>query len=183
MDEFLVDPAVYEVAGEDQEHSTIDHRVLVIDHRDKAEILASLVDRDGKTLVFARTRAYAEMLAEQWPWPADLGDLLAAARVLEALRESAATGALVSTNDSRGQLAVALVLAPRRGARALARLDATLVHGAAERIALRSEAALPLAGNAMADALPLFEALAGGAPEVLTMPLSATLALRLQVST
>jgi len=66
VDEFLVDPAVYEVAGEDQSSSTIDHRVLVIDHRDKAEILASLVDRDGRTLVFARTRAYAEMLAEQF---------------------------------------------------------------------------------------------------------------------
>lgn len=66
VDEFLVEPAVFEVAGEDQDSSTIDHRVLVIDHRDKAEILASLVDREGKTLVFARTRAYAEMLAEQF---------------------------------------------------------------------------------------------------------------------
>ena len=66
VDEFLVDPAVYEVAGEDQDSSTIEHRVLVIEHRDKAEILTSLVDRDGKTLVFARTRAYAEMLAEQF---------------------------------------------------------------------------------------------------------------------
>ena len=66
VDEFLVDPAVYEVAGEDQDSSTIDHRVLVIDHRDKAEILTSMVDRDGKTLVFARTRAFAEMLAEQF---------------------------------------------------------------------------------------------------------------------
>ncbi|MFN8086305.1 MAG: DEAD/DEAH box helicase [Microbacterium sp.] len=66
VDEFLVEPAVYEVAGEDQDSGTIDHRVLVIDHRDKAEILTSLVDRDGKTLVFARTRAYAEMLAEQF---------------------------------------------------------------------------------------------------------------------
>jgi len=66
VDEFLVEPAVYEVAGEDQESSTIDHRVLVIDHRDKAEILNSLVDRDGKTLVFSRTRAYTEMLAEQF---------------------------------------------------------------------------------------------------------------------
>ncbi|MFE7845416.1 DEAD/DEAH box helicase [Microbacterium sp. NPDC057407] len=66
VDEFLVEPAVYEVAGEDQESGTIDHRVLVIDHRDKAEILTSLVDRDAKTLVFARTRAYAEMLAEQF---------------------------------------------------------------------------------------------------------------------
>ncbi|GAA5034174.1 DEAD/DEAH box helicase [Microbacterium fluvii] len=66
VDEFLVEPAVYEVAGEDQDSGTIDHRVLVIDHRDKAEILTSLVDREGKTLVFARTRAYAEMLAEQF---------------------------------------------------------------------------------------------------------------------
>ena len=66
VDEFLVEPAVFEVAGEDQDSGTIDHRVLVIDHRDKAEILASLVDRAGKTLVFARTRAYAEMLAEQF---------------------------------------------------------------------------------------------------------------------
>lgn len=66
VDEFLVDPAVYEVAGEDQESGTIDHRVLVVDHRDKADILASLVDRDGKTLVFSRTRAYTEMLVEQF---------------------------------------------------------------------------------------------------------------------
>ncbi|SIT84694.1 DEAD/DEAH box helicase [Microbacterium sp. RU33B] len=66
VDEFLVEPAVYEVAGEDQDSGTIEHRVLVIDHRDKAEILTSLVDRPGKTLVFTRTRAYAEMLAEQF---------------------------------------------------------------------------------------------------------------------
>jgi superfamily II DNA/RNA helicase len=66
VDEFLVDPAVYEVAGEDQDSSTIEHRVLVIEHRDKADILTSLVDRAGKTLVFARTRAYADMLAEQF---------------------------------------------------------------------------------------------------------------------
>ncbi|GAA1467346.1 DEAD/DEAH box helicase [Microbacterium thalassium] len=66
VDEFLVEPAVYEVAGEDQDSGTIDHRVLVIDHRQKPDILTSLVDREGKTLVFARTRAYAEMLSEQF---------------------------------------------------------------------------------------------------------------------
>ncbi|GAA5210926.1 DEAD/DEAH box helicase [Microbacterium kyungheense] len=64
--EFLTNPAVYEVAGETQGSGTIDHRVLVVDHRDKAELLRSLVDRDGKTLVFTRTRAYAEMLVEQF---------------------------------------------------------------------------------------------------------------------
>jgi superfamily II DNA/RNA helicase len=66
VDEFLVDPQVYEVAGETQDTGTIDHRVLVVEHRSKAEILDQLVDREGKTLVFTRTRAYAEMLAEQF---------------------------------------------------------------------------------------------------------------------
>ncbi|WP_394553285.1 DEAD/DEAH box helicase [Agromyces sp. MMS24-JH15] len=64
VDEFLVDPAVHEVAGEDQASSTIEHRVFVIDHRDKRDVVALLADRDGKTLVFARTRAFAEDLAE-----------------------------------------------------------------------------------------------------------------------
>ncbi|TFD35688.1 DEAD/DEAH box helicase [Cryobacterium sp. TMT1-19] len=63
--EFLVNPAVHEVAGEDQASSTIDHRVLVIEHRDKSAIIGQLVDRQGKTLIFSRTRAYAEQLAEQ----------------------------------------------------------------------------------------------------------------------
>jgi len=65
VDEFLVNPSVHEVAGEDQASSTIDHRVLIVESRDKSEIIRQLADRDGKTLIFARTRAYAEMLAEQ----------------------------------------------------------------------------------------------------------------------
>lgn len=66
VDEFLVNPSVHEVAGEDQDSATIDHQVLVIDHRNKDQMLEQLVNRDGKTLVFARTRAYAERLAEQF---------------------------------------------------------------------------------------------------------------------
>ena len=65
VDEFLVEPTVHEVAGEDQASSTIDHRVLVVEHRDKGAIIEQLADREGKTLVFARTRAFAEMLADQ----------------------------------------------------------------------------------------------------------------------
>ena len=63
--EFLPEPSVHEVAGEDQASSTIDHRVLVIEQRDKSRIIEQLADRNGKTLVFARTRAFAEQLAEQ----------------------------------------------------------------------------------------------------------------------
>jgi len=56
---------VHEVAGEDQASSTIDHRVLVVEHRDKPFVIEQLASRDGKTLIFARTRAYAEQLADQ----------------------------------------------------------------------------------------------------------------------
>ncbi|WP_168916564.1 DEAD/DEAH box helicase [Microcella flavibacter] len=63
--EFLRDPAVYEVAGEDQESSTIDHRILLVEQRDKRAIIEQLAGGAGKTLVFARTRAFAEELAEQ----------------------------------------------------------------------------------------------------------------------
>lgn len=64
VDEFLVEPAVHEVAGEDQASGTIEHRVLVVDHRDKRDIVSVLADRPGKTLVFARTRAFAEDLSD-----------------------------------------------------------------------------------------------------------------------
>ena len=65
VNEFLVDPAVHEVAGEDQASSDIDHRVLLIEQRDKRRIIEELAGGDGKTLIFARTRAFAEELADQ----------------------------------------------------------------------------------------------------------------------
>lgn len=64
VDEFLVDPAVHEVAGEDQASGTIDHRVIVIDHAAKRDVVAQLAHREGKTLVFARTRAFADDLTD-----------------------------------------------------------------------------------------------------------------------
>ena len=65
VDEFLVNPTVHEVAGEDQASATIDHRVLVIEQRDKTAVIEQLASGEGKTLVFARTRAFAEQLADQ----------------------------------------------------------------------------------------------------------------------
>jgi superfamily II DNA/RNA helicase len=62
--EFLKDPAVFEVAGENQESSTIDHQVWVVDQRDKREMVLALARQGGKTLMFARTRAFAEELAD-----------------------------------------------------------------------------------------------------------------------
>ncbi|MGV8886145.1 MAG: DEAD/DEAH box helicase [Microbacteriaceae bacterium] len=62
--QFLVDPAVHEVAGEDQASSTIDHRVLLIEQRDKRAIIEQLASGSGKTLVFTRTRAFAEEMSD-----------------------------------------------------------------------------------------------------------------------
>ncbi|MBF4614196.1 DEAD/DEAH box helicase [Curtobacterium sp. VKM Ac-1376] len=66
VQQFLHEPSVHEVAGEDQASSTIDHRVLVVEQREKDRVLEELVAGDGKTIVFARTRAYAERLADQF---------------------------------------------------------------------------------------------------------------------
>lgn len=65
VNEFLTEPSVHEVAGEDQASGTIDHRVLLVNREDKLAIIEQLVDRPGKTLVFSRTRAYAERLADE----------------------------------------------------------------------------------------------------------------------
>jgi len=62
--QFLVEPAVHEVAGEDQASSTIDHRVLLIEQRDKRAIIEQLASGTGKTLVFTRTRAFAEEMSD-----------------------------------------------------------------------------------------------------------------------
>jgi superfamily II DNA/RNA helicase len=64
VEEFLVEPSVYEIAGEDQASSDIRHVAFLLDQRDKQEVLVELAAGQGKKLVFARTRAFAEQLAD-----------------------------------------------------------------------------------------------------------------------
>jgi len=64
VEQFLVDPAVHEVAGEDQASSSIDHKVLLIEQRDKREIIQQLASGEGRTLIFTRTRAFAEEMSD-----------------------------------------------------------------------------------------------------------------------
>ncbi len=61
--EFLDDPSVHEVEGEDQASSTITHRVYVIDASAKRDIVTELAGSVGRSIVFARTRAFAEELS------------------------------------------------------------------------------------------------------------------------
>ena len=90
-----------------------------------------------------------------------------------------ARGALASVNRSRGLLGVALVLAPRRSAASSFALDWAFEAGTVPLPPSASAAAQALAGNAMADALPLFEALARKTNTALALPLGPAGILRL----
>ena len=92
-----------------------------------------------------------------------------------------ACGPLASTNDSRGLLAVALVIAPRPSRRTQARLVWALAPGSSAPTPAHSAAAAALSANAMADALPLFEALARGDTAPVMLTLSAELSLQLRL--
>lgn len=94
--------------------------------------------------------------------------------------DTEAMGPLQSVNHSRGLLAVALVLDPAEDTNGRG-LTWALQTGPASAPRLHSAAAQALQGNAMADALPLFEALADIASTNLALPLSDTLALALQL--
>lgn len=90
-----------------------------------------------------------------------------------------AQGPLASVNTSRGLLALALVLCPHESERSSWALDGALSHRAAAPSPLASEALRALAGNAMADALPLVEALSIGVPSRLELALSPALTFAL----
>ena len=101
--------------------------------------------------------------------------------VLLAAYDTEAVGPLASVNRSRGLLALALVLAPQAGPASRWALTWSVAPGSVATPALHSDAARALATNAMADALPLMEALAAGQSTRLRWPLSATLALQIEL--
>lgn len=96
-----------------------------------------------------------------------------------------AVGPLRQVHRSEALLAGAFVIAPERTERSLAAFDWSLVHGDSVPALPRSDAARHLPANAIADALPVFEALAdvaaahAGAP--LRLPLSRQLSLELRL--
>jgi hypothetical protein len=94
----------------------------------------------------------------------------------------AACGALKSVTGSRGLLAAAMVLSPVRGPHSQAAMAWALRQGPAAAGTLRSAAARSLLDNAMADVLPLLEALASGELISVSMPLSSQLSLHLELS-
>ncbi len=88
-------------------------------------------------------------------------------------------GALASVTASRGLLAVALVLSPVASEYTVATAAWTLRPGYPQASPISSDAGRRLQHNASAGALPLFESLARGSAEEVTMPLSSSLALNI----
>jgi len=108
VDEFLVDPAVYEIAGEDQASGDIRHVAFLLDQGDKQEVLAELAAGPGKKLVFARTRSFAEELADMLD---DAG--IRAESIHGDLNQSRRTRALEKFTNGRVKALVATDVAAR----------------------------------------------------------------------
>ncbi|MGO1538806.1 MAG: DEAD/DEAH box helicase [Leucobacter sp.] len=64
VSEFLRDPAVHEVVDDEGAAGRTEHRVLVVMREDKNRALVELAEGADRVLVFCRTRAYAEQIAE-----------------------------------------------------------------------------------------------------------------------
>jgi len=62
--EFLPAPFVYEVPNEGEDVANIIHRVFAVDPEDRSQVLLRLVQGEGKSLIFARTKMTAERLSE-----------------------------------------------------------------------------------------------------------------------
>ncbi len=61
---FMPKPFVYEVPGEVNETSDIEHRVLVLEPKHRSQVFHRLVQGTGKSIVFVRTKSTAEALAQ-----------------------------------------------------------------------------------------------------------------------
>lgn len=92
----------------------------------------------------------------------------------------AAQGPLGSVTTSRGMLAVAMVLAPERSAQSIGQLDWQLKPSSNTPPGPASAAAQALAINAIADCLPLLEAIANEPDFALELPLGESLVLQLE---
>ena len=62
---FMTDPVTHSTAPAEASVSTMDHFLLLIPPHDKFPITASIANREGKTIVFARTQMGVDRLVEQ----------------------------------------------------------------------------------------------------------------------
>jgi hypothetical protein len=101
--------------------------------------------------------------------------------VLYVAYDIGAVGALTHTTPSRGELAIALVLAPQSGQRSLAQIQWSLRPGGCDQPRCDAAATSALSLNAMAGCLPMAQALALALPKQLEWPLHARQTLRVEI--
>ena len=94
-----------------------------------------------------------------------------------------ARGPVGTMQPSRGVFAAALVIAPEPGERHLAKLTFEVIEGAQSKpTQARAQNAALVEGNAMANGLPLFEALADGVERQVVQSLAPELSLRMRLT-
>jgi superfamily II DNA/RNA helicase len=63
--QYLSDPVTHSIAPPSASVTTMDHHILHVSHEDKAGVIADIAARDGRTIMFVRTKHGADRLAKQ----------------------------------------------------------------------------------------------------------------------
>lgn len=62
---YLIDPVTHSTAPPSAAVTTMDHHLMLVSPRDKHDVTASIANREGRTLMFVRTKHGADRLAKQ----------------------------------------------------------------------------------------------------------------------
>jgi len=105
---YQTDPSMHEVAGEDVTVEAMTHRFVMVHRMDKSKVAASIADSTGRTIMFTRTKAMADRLAD------DLKDLgIKAAPIHGDLRQTSREKSLRDFSEGKLNTLVATDVAAR----------------------------------------------------------------------
>jgi superfamily II DNA/RNA helicase len=63
--QYLTDPVTHSVAPSTASVTTMDHHVLQVSHQDKQDVITQIGAREGRTIMFVRTKHHVDRLAER----------------------------------------------------------------------------------------------------------------------
>lgn len=102
--QYMTDPSVHSLAPATASVHTMDHHQLIVSADEKQDVLARIGSRDGRTIMFVRTKHHADRVAKKLRAAGAPANALhggkaqnARSRILDEFRDSAA-GTLVATN-------------------------------------------------------------------------------------
>jgi superfamily II DNA/RNA helicase len=65
VDNYLTDPVTHSVSPPTATVSTMDHHLLLVSHEDKPAVVAEMAAREGRTIMFLRTKHHVDRLTSQ----------------------------------------------------------------------------------------------------------------------